>query len=322
MLPWRAQGSVDRKAYRCARGGRGTGGHGHCPGLSRQSWGRQGAGVHGDNTWDCAPRWQGQGWRATRGPRPTGTTRRRAARRRDAPSAEAVPEGGGSARRIPSRSGSAATVTGCKVLKWAFHGNADGRPLGAAGGAERAPTRACGGLPPSPACRGPLCPPSLERHPLPPLLCARSRCNAGRSAETSDFWAEGESLPGEGPTQDRREGRERAGQSAGQRQESQNLRNRARWPGTWPHDDRGYPGLLRSSSSHTTGSLPKQCGPRPLPGPGAPRESGLGLPASLGLCALASARDRGPRWGHRQADSWAFQGTSRSRQGARGPSGS
>ena len=43
-----------------------------------------------------------------------------------------VPGGGGSAQRIPSRSGSAATVTGCKVLKWAFHGNADGRHLSSA----------------------------------------------------------------------------------------------------------------------------------------------------------------------------------------------
>lgn len=37
--------------------------------------------------------------------------------------------GGSSAQRIPSRSGSADTVTGCKVLKWAFRGSADGRHL-------------------------------------------------------------------------------------------------------------------------------------------------------------------------------------------------
>lgn len=37
--------------------------------------------------------------------------------------------GGGSAPRIPSRSGSADTVTGCKMLKWAFRGSADGRHL-------------------------------------------------------------------------------------------------------------------------------------------------------------------------------------------------
>lgn len=38
--------------------------------------------------------------------------------------------GGGSAQQIPSRSGPAATVTGCTLLKCAFHGRRQPRPAG------------------------------------------------------------------------------------------------------------------------------------------------------------------------------------------------
>lgn len=118
-----------------------------------------------------------------------------------------VPGGGGSAQRIPSRSGPATTVTGCKVLKWAFHGNADGRRLSAAqpGGCECAPTRAQGARPPS------LC-----------ALCPQSRTQLGASAGVGSWrcWAVCGESSGGGGAHAGPAGRERRGwdgQSAGLR---------------------------------------------------------------------------------------------------------
>lgn len=75
--------------------------------------------------------------------------------------------GGGSAPRIPSRSGSADTVTGCKMLKWAFRGSADGRHL--------RPARRVG------AC--PHAGPRLERlrEAVSRALGGRGLCRTGRA---------------------------------------------------------------------------------------------------------------------------------------------